>query len=100
MNDELSFDPCWDVKDVYWEAAMLQRFCMRRHPYGFGRRWPDFVADAIPWNDLLLRDVGLSGKKKGGSLWRECFEPYGMEDYRGVAEEWLSKRKGIKGWLP
>ncbi|KAK5137622.1 hypothetical protein LTR08_007917 [Meristemomyces frigidus] len=97
MNDLLSIDPCHDVEDVYWDVAMLQRFCFRRYPYGFGRRFQDFFFDAIPWNDVLLRDLGLSGKRKGGSWWRECFEPYKMGDYRGIAEEWLGRRKGVDG---
>ncbi|KAK5126317.1 hypothetical protein LTR85_010553 [Meristemomyces frigidus] len=92
MNDKLSIDPCRDVADVYWEAALFNRFCYRRYPYGFGRRFPDFIFDAIPFTDLLLQDLGISGMRKGGSWWRECFEPYGMEDYRGITAEWLAKR--------
>ncbi|KAK3067680.1 hypothetical protein LTR53_015307, partial [Teratosphaeriaceae sp. CCFEE 6253] len=92
MHDQLTIDPCHDVEDIHRDAALLQRFCMRRYPYGFGRRFQDFFADAVPWNDVLLKDLGLSGKRKGGSWWRECFEPYGMADYRGVAAEWLAKR--------
>ena len=41
----------------------------------------------------MLRDLGLSGLRKGGSFYRELFEPYGMADYRGIAAEWLEKRK-------
>ena len=40
MNDELTVDPCRNVKDVYWETALFTRFCYRRHPYGFGSRFP------------------------------------------------------------
>ncbi|KAK0890921.1 hypothetical protein LTR02_014366 [Friedmanniomyces endolithicus] len=97
MNDQLAIDPCRDVEDVYWDAALLQRFCFRRYPYGFGRRFQDFFFDAIPWNDVLLRDLGMSGKRKGGSWWRECFEPYRMEDYRGITGEWLGMKKGLTG---
>lgn len=93
MNDKLTIDPCRDVEDVYWDAAMLRRFCMRRYPYGFGRRFPDSVFDAVPWNDVLLRDLGLSGSRKGGSFYRECFEPYTMADYRGVTAEWLKQTR-------
>ena len=93
MNDQLTIDPCRDVKDLYWDVAMLQRFCLRRHPYGFGRRYQDTFWDSVPWNDLLLRDLGLSGKRKGGSWYREICEPYTMSDYRGGTAEWLEKRK-------
>ncbi|KAK5693877.1 hypothetical protein LTR17_024943 [Elasticomyces elasticus] len=95
MNDLLTIDPCRDVDDVHWDVAMLQRFCMRRHPYGFGRRFQDFFFGEIPWNDVLLKDLGLSGKRKDGSWWGECFKPYKMDDYRGITAEWLSTRKGV-----
>ncbi|KAK5159333.1 hypothetical protein LTS14_002475 [Recurvomyces mirabilis] len=93
MNDKLSIDPCRDVADICYDAALLQRFCYRRAPWGFGRRFPDFVFDAVPWNDLLLKDLGLSGTRKGGSWYRECFEPYSVADYRGITAEWLAKNK-------
>ncbi|KAK3614435.1 hypothetical protein LTR56_027259 [Elasticomyces elasticus] len=96
MNDQLTIDPCRDVDDVYWDVAMLQRFCLKRYPYGFGRRFQDFFFDAVPWNDVLLKDLGLSGRRKGGSWWRECFEPYKMDDYRGITAEWLAKQKDME----
>lgn len=92
MTNKLTIDPQRDVDDVCWEAALFSRFCYRRYPYGFGARFPDFVFDAVPFNDLLLRDLGLSGLRKG-SLLREAFEPYGQGDYRGVTAEWLDKRR-------
>lgn len=93
MNDKLTCDPQRDVKDVYWDAALFNRFCYRRYSYGFGRRFPDFFFDAVPFNDLLLQDLGMSGMRKGGSLYRELFEPYMMKDYRGITEEWVAMRK-------
>ncbi|KAK4960228.1 hypothetical protein LTR10_003121 [Elasticomyces elasticus] len=97
MNDRLTIDPCRDIDDVYWDVAMLQRFCLRRYPYGFGKRFQDFFFDAVPWNDVLLKDLGLSGKRKDGSWYRECFEPYKMDDYRGITAEWLAKQKSMAG---
>jgi len=93
MNDKLSHDPCRDVSDVYWDAALFNRFCFRRYPYGYGRRFPDFVFDAVPWNDLILKDLGISGKRKGDSWYREMFESYDMADYRGITAEWLAMQK-------
>ena len=93
MNDMLTVDPCRDVENIYWETALFNRFCFRRHPYGFGSRFPDFVFDSVPWNDLLLHDLGLSGLRKGGGFYRELFEPYAMADYRGITAEWLDKLK-------
>jgi len=55
------------------------------------------VFDAVPFNDLLLHDMGMSGMRKGGSFYRELFEPYGMKDYRGITAEWLERRKQTNG---
>ena len=71
---------------------------MRRYTYGFGKRFVDFVWDAVPWNDVLLKDLGLEGRRKKGSWfgvrwWREMFEPYTVADYRGLGREWLEKQK-------
>jgi hypothetical protein len=95
LNDKLTFDPYHDVKDVYWDAALFNRYFFRRYPYGFGRRFPDFVFDSIPWNDQLLVDVGMEPKRKG-EWWREYFEPYMPSDYRGLTEEWLAKQSKSK----
>ena len=69
------------------ETTLHARFGKWRYPGGYGARYPDFVFDAIPYIDLLLTDVGLSGRRKGGVV-SECFAPYGPEDYRGLVEEW------------
>lgn len=95
MSDKLAIDPCRDVEDVHYQAALFNRFCYRRYPYGFGRRFPDFVFDAVPWFDVLLNDLGISVMRKGGSWHREMFEPYGVQDYRGITEEWLAKNKKV-----
>lgn len=72
---------------VLRETALHTRFGKWRYPGGYGARYPDFVFDAIPYIDLLLGDVGLSGRRKGGVI-SECFTPYGPEDYRGLVDEW------------
>lgn len=95
FNDLLTIDPIRDMKDnVYYDTALMVRWSTRRHTYGWGQRFPDFMWDAVPWNDVLMGDLGLEGTRKGGSWWREWFEPYDHEDYRGVTEEWLEKRRG------
>ena len=35
----------------------------------------------------------MSGMRKGGSWYREIFEPYYPADYRGITAEWLERRK-------
>jgi hypothetical protein len=77
--------------DLVWETALHSEFGKYRYPAGFGRRNPDFVFDAIPYIDLMLRDLGLSPERKHGFLAR-CFQPYGAEDYRGLVNEWKAKR--------
>ncbi|PLB49146.1 flavin-binding monooxygenase-like protein, partial [Aspergillus steynii IBT 23096] len=82
-------DEATDV-DLLWETALHSQFGVHRYPGGFGKRNPDFVFDALPYVDLLLGDLGLDiGRKQGGLKW---LEPYGMEDYRGLVQEFLSSR--------
>lgn len=76
--------------DLIWETALHSEFGKYRYPGGFGRRNPDFVFDALPYVDMLLRDLGLETNRKGGAL-AQCFAPYGVEDYRGLVNEWKRK---------
>lgn len=97
FNDLLTVDPASLSKDeVCYETALFQRWAWRRHPYGFGQRFTDYIWDAIPFNDVLLRELGMTGtRKKGWGLvrwWREAFEPYTVEEYRGVTAEWMRLR--------
>ena len=80
-----------DEIDLIWETALHTEFGKYRYPAGFGRRNPDFVFDAIPYVDLMLRELGLPTQRKKGLLAR-CFQPYGTEDYRGLVDEWKSKQ--------
>jgi hypothetical protein len=76
--------------NLAWETALHTEFGKYRYPGGFGRRNPDFVFDALPYIDLMLRDLGLSPGRKQGMLSR-CLSPYGTEDYTGLVEEWKAK---------
>ncbi|OGM41995.1 flavin-binding monooxygenase-like protein [Aspergillus bombycis] len=68
-------------------------FGVHRYRGGFGKRNPDFVFDAVPYVDLLLRDLGLDyTRKEGGLKW---LVPYGVEDYRGLVEEWVGARDAV-----
>ncbi|KAK1834464.1 putative dimethylaniline monooxygenase [Podospora conica] len=77
---------------VFAETALFQRFTQHRAPYGHGRLFPDLVADQLPYWDLLVHDLGLETRRKGGGL-RELFEPYGVADYAGLTGEWLAKNR-------
>lgn len=81
------------AKDVLRETALWQRYTQHRAPYGHGRSYPDLVFDQLPYWDMLLHDLGLETRRKGGWWWRELFAPYTHEDYRGVVEEWVSKTR-------
>ncbi|KAG9746101.1 dimethylaniline monooxygenase (N-oxide forming), partial [Aureobasidium melanogenum] len=71
-------------------AILHSRFGRWRYPCGYGGRFPDFVFDAVPYLDMLCKDLGLQNRRKG-TLWKEVFEAYGPEDYKGIVEEWMEK---------
>jgi hypothetical protein len=72
-----------------WLSVLHSRFGKWRYPLGYGARVPDFVFDAVPYVDMLLRDVGVKPHRKGGVV-REAVEAYGPEDYRGIVGEWVA----------
>lgn len=55
---------------------------------------PDFVFDAVPYMDLMMRDLGLQPNRKQG--WKDVWQPYGPADYRGCVDEWVEKHGGGK----
>ncbi|KAL4924724.1 flavin-binding monooxygenase-like protein [Aspergillus undulatus] len=79
--------------NTLYETALHTQFGIYRYPGGLGRRNPDFVFDAIPYVDVLLRDLGLRGARKEGKGLGAYFEPYGVEDYRGFVGEWIGMEK-------
>ncbi|KAL2819977.1 hypothetical protein BJX63DRAFT_333750 [Aspergillus granulosus] len=81
--------------DILWETALHTQFGYHRYPGGLGKRNPDFVFDAIPYVDILLRDLGVEGVRKLSSGWKRFFEPCGVEDYVGFWGEWM-KKEGMK----
>ncbi|KAK0614382.1 hypothetical protein B0T14DRAFT_436995 [Immersiella caudata] len=92
FNDELPMlSKDMEENRVFLETALFQRFVQHRAPYGHGRSYPDLAVDQVPFWDLLLHDLGLETRRKGG--WRELLEPYTHQDYAGLVDEWLSKRR-------
>ncbi|KAL8698726.1 MAG: hypothetical protein Q9201_006410 [Fulgogasparrea decipioides] len=83
----------FDQESITWQATLHSRFGHWRYPAGHGKRFPDVAFDAIPYVDMLLRDLGLEWKRKWkqggwGKWWRELFWPYGPRDYIGLVDEW------------
>ena len=79
--------------DIMYDTALFSRFGRWRCPRGQGARLPDFVFDAVPYFDLLLGDLGISGWRKGWGWVGEVFGgSYGQKEYKGVLEEWLAKK--------
>ncbi|KAJ5146144.1 uncharacterized protein N7515_000708 [Penicillium bovifimosum] len=49
--------------------------------------------DTLNYNDMLLRDLGLSPYRMGGGFVTELTSVYTPKAYRGIVEEWKSMRK-------
>ncbi|KAI9673614.1 MAG: hypothetical protein M1817_002251 [Caeruleum heppii] len=77
---------------IKWETVLHSQFGKWRYPAGFGKKYPDFVFDSVPYLDMLLKDLGLQSHRKKGAM-AEMFEPYGPSDYRGLVDEWRIKIK-------
>ncbi|PBP28502.1 flavin-binding monooxygenase-like protein [Diplocarpon rosae] len=84
--------PSGDGTDLRYQARLHNRFGKWRYPHGWGGQIPDFVFDSVPYIDLLLKDLGLQNRRKGG-WFEEITRPYGPEDYRGIVREWIAKEE-------
>jgi cation diffusion facilitator CzcD-associated flavoprotein CzcO len=91
-----------DTLAMQYSAALESRWAQYRSPMGRGGDFVDNKFDANVYLDLLCADLGLQvwrGKRRWWDvfgLWRgmgELFGAYGVEDYDGVVEEWLRKKK-------
>ncbi|KAJ5729564.1 uncharacterized protein N7483_004072 [Penicillium malachiteum] len=52
--------------------------------------------DAIHYNDMLLRDLGLNPHRLAGWRWREMTGVYEPRAYAGIVEEWLIRREFLE----
>ncbi|KAK3378900.1 hypothetical protein B0T24DRAFT_521919 [Lasiosphaeria ovina] len=80
------------IDELRYETVLHARFGKWRYPAGHGAQFPDFVFDALPYVDLLLRDLGLPIYRKAGWL-AEATEPYGPEDYKDLVAEFAAKSR-------
>ncbi|KAF1837960.1 flavin-binding monooxygenase-like protein-like protein [Decorospora gaudefroyi] len=61
------------------------QYCALRGAMSYGSTMPDLVFDTLPYFDMLLTDLEVEGRRKGGGI-RECVKSYGPEDYRGLLD--------------
>lgn len=77
-------------EDIDYETVLHARFGKWRYPAGHGAQYPDFVFDALPYIDMLLKQLSLNNWRKNGST-AEMFDPYGPEDYKGLVDEFKAE---------
>lgn len=97
----LTNDPATAVGDeasmekLRYETVLHNRFGKWRYPTDWGNKNPNFIFDAVPYLDLLQRDLGLEPHRKNGFM-SEIWDPYGPEDYREINKDWESKHASAK----
>ena len=79
--------------EVTQEIMLHTQWGKWRYPSGYGARLPDFVFEAVPYMDLLLRDMNLNNHRKH-SLLAEITHPYLPGDYAGLIDEWKASHGG------
>ncbi|KAI2629910.1 FAD/NAD(P)-binding domain-containing protein [Hypoxylon sp. NC1633] len=95
FSGKLSIDPAAAIddeaslKNLQYQTLLWNRWGKWRYPTDWGSKNPSIIFDAVPYFDLLQRDLGLSPYRKGGRL-AEMSDPYGPEDYRTITEEWMA----------
>jgi cation diffusion facilitator CzcD-associated flavoprotein CzcO len=81
-------------EDTVQEAVINSRWGKWRYPCRYGGDVADFAFDALPYFDLILRDMGLKNHRKVSPM-AEIIEAYKPWDYKDVVDEWLA-HKGIR----
>ena len=80
-------------EEVTQEIMLHTQWGKWRYPCGYGASLPDFVFEALPYMDLLLRDMNLKNHRKSGLL-AELTSPYLPGDFAGLIDEWKASHGG------
>lgn len=80
---------------ILYETTLHARFLALRYPTSRGAQCPDFFFDALPYMDLMLKELGLRRWRKRNAL-AEIFESYVATDYVGLVDEWKAVRARAK----
>ncbi|KAI6898436.1 hypothetical protein KC334_g9737, partial [Hortaea werneckii] len=78
------------MHDLRYQTVLHNRWGRWRYPTDWGSKAPSFIFDAVPYLDLLQRDLGLSPHRKVGVM-AEMWSPYMAKDYRTINEEWARR---------
>jgi len=97
----LAKDPAHAVGDeaamqrLRYQTVLMNRWGKFRYPTDWGNKTPSFVFDAVPYLDLLQKDLGVNPHRKGGAV-AEIWSPYMAKDYRTINDEWQKARGSSK----
>ncbi|KAI0403159.1 hypothetical protein F4802DRAFT_608202 [Xylaria palmicola] len=101
FQGKLTIDPAAVVDDeaalskLQYETLLHNRWGKWRYPTDWGHKAPSFIFDAVPYFDLLQRDLGLDPHRKKG-WFAEMTDPYGPADYEDIVDVWLAKEKASR----
>ena len=79
--------------EVMYEAALWSRFGKWYRPTGMQGNIADFFHDAMPYYDLLLRDLGLKSWRKRSGYLSEIFGFWYEVRDLGIIDEWITMRR-------
>lgn len=97
FDQKLDRVPATEEEAIH-EAVVNSQWGKWRYPCGYGGDVADFAFDALPYFDLLLRDLGLKNHRKQSPM-AEMTEAYKPWDYKEVVDEWAAHKKiqGVDG---
>jgi hypothetical protein len=83
------------MQNLRYQTVLQNRWGKWRYPTDWGNKTPSFVFDAVPYLDLLQKDLGVKMHRKGGAV-AEIWSPYMAKDYRTINDEWEEARGSSK----